>query len=200
MVSSHILSEISQICERVIIINKGKIVAIDTPENLEEKTKGQNVLYVTVEDVNNNMPLIKEKVPEINELEMVKDNEDGTKQYKVTSNEGVDLRKMLFEVLPKEQITIFELKKADISLEDAFIKLVDRSTKENARIQEEQERKEKEEYEKELQEEEEEIKRKKEEKAKKKEERAKKKQEKKKIKQEKKENKNKEKEEKGGKE
>ena len=50
ILSSHILSEISQICERVIIINKGKIVAIDTPANLEEKTKEQNILYVTVED------------------------------------------------------------------------------------------------------------------------------------------------------
>ena len=50
ILSSHILSEISQICEKVVILNKGKIVAIDTPENLEEKTKEQNILYVTVED------------------------------------------------------------------------------------------------------------------------------------------------------
>ena len=62
ILSSHILSEISQICERVIIINKGKIVAIDTPENLEEKTKEKNILYVTVEDVNNKMPSVKDKI------------------------------------------------------------------------------------------------------------------------------------------
>lgn len=61
ILSSHILSEISQICERVIILNKGKIVAIDTPENLEEKTKEQNVLFVTVEDKEEKMSSLKEK-------------------------------------------------------------------------------------------------------------------------------------------
>ena len=48
ILSTHILSEVSQICEKVIIINKGKIVAIDTPENLEKTTKEQNVISVTV--------------------------------------------------------------------------------------------------------------------------------------------------------
>ncbi len=129
ILSSHILSEISQICERVIIINKGKIVAIDTPANLEEKTKEQNILYVTVEDKDERMFIVKEKIKDIKELEMVKDNEDGTKQYKIVSDENKDVRKSLFEVLPKEGITIFELKKAETTLEDAFIKLVDKETK-----------------------------------------------------------------------
>lgn len=125
ILSSHILSEVSQICEKVVIINKGKIVAIDTPENLEEKTKNKNILYVTVEDKQERMLSIKEKVEDIEELSLVKDNEDGTKQYKVVSEENVDLRKKLFDVLPKEDITIFELKKAEVSLEDAFMKLID---------------------------------------------------------------------------
>ena len=129
ILSSHILSEISQICERVIILNKGKIVAIDTPENLEKKTKEQNVLYVTVEDKEEKMPNIQSKIKEIKELEMIKDNEDGTKQYKVVSDAEKDIRKLLFEVLPKEKITIFELKKAETTLEDAFIKLVDKEEK-----------------------------------------------------------------------
>lgn len=128
ILSSHILSEISQICERVIIINKGKIVAIDTPANLEEKTKEQNILYVTVEDKEEKMPNIKGKIEDIKELEMIKDNEDGTKQYKIVSDTKKDVRKSLFEVLPKEGITIFELKKAESTLEDAFIKLVDKET------------------------------------------------------------------------
>ena len=131
ILSSHILSEISQICERVIIINKGKIVAIDTPENLEEKTKEKNILYVTVEDVNNKMPSVKDKIKEIEELSLVKDNEDGTKQYKIISDSKVDVRKSLFEILTKEEITIFELKKAETSLEDAFIKLVDKTQEED---------------------------------------------------------------------
>ena len=125
ILSSHILSEVSQICERVVIINKGKIVAIDTPENLETKTQSKNVIYVTVEDKNEKMLSIKNKVKDIQELEYIKDNEDGTKQYKIVSDENIDLRKTLFDVLPKEDITIFELKKAEVSLEDAFMKLID---------------------------------------------------------------------------
>lgn len=128
ILSSHILSEISQICERVVILNKGKIVAIDTPENLEEKTKEQNVLFVTVEDKEEKMSSLKEKITDIEKLEMIKDNEDGTKQYKIVSKSEKDVRKALFETLPKEGITIFELKKAETSLEDAFIKLVDNAT------------------------------------------------------------------------
>ena len=128
ILSSHILSEISQICERVVILNKGRIVAIDTPENLEEKTKEQNILFVTVEDKEEKMSSLKEKITDIEKLEMIKDNEDGTKQYKIVSKSEKDIRKALFDTLPKEGITIFELKKAETSLEDAFIKLVDNAT------------------------------------------------------------------------
>lgn len=131
ILSSHILSEVSQICDRVVIINNGKIVAIDTPENLEEKSKNKNILYVTVEDKAEKMSSLKDKVKDIQELELVKDNEDGTKQYKVVSEENIDLRKKMFEVLPKEDITIFELKKAEVSLEDAFMKLIEDKNERN---------------------------------------------------------------------
>ena len=128
ILSSHILSEISQICEKVVIINKGEIIAIDTPSNLEEKTKEQNIIYITVEDNNENMNNIRSKIKEIKDMEMIKDNEDGTKQYKIVSDAKDDLRKRLFDLLPKQDITIFELKKADVTLEDAFMKLVDKGS------------------------------------------------------------------------
>ena len=124
ILSSHILSEISQICERVIIINKGKIIAIDTPENLEKVTKEKNGISLIVEDPKNNMTKLKEKINEIDKIEFIKDNEDGTKQYIITYSADMDLRKKLFEVLPKEEIVIFELKKTESTLEDAFIKLI----------------------------------------------------------------------------
>ena len=123
ILSSHILSEISQICERVIIINKGKIVAINTPEKLEEQVKEKNILLVTVEDKEEKMNNI--KIEGLKKIEMIKDNEDGTKQYKLISDAKIDLRKKIVEILPKENITIFELKKDEVSLEDAFIKLIE---------------------------------------------------------------------------
>lgn len=135
ILSSHILSEVSQICERVIIINKGKIVAVDTPSNLEDKTKLKNTILVTVEDINNNMENIKSKLKEAEEIKLVKDNKDGTKQYAVISDTKYDLRKKLFEILPKEQIVIFELKKDESTLEDAFISLINDTDKKEAKIE-----------------------------------------------------------------
>ncbi len=125
ILSSHILSEVSQICNKVIIINKGKLVAIDTPENLEKKVSKNNNTYVTVEDTENKMDTIKEKIPEIKEVKLIKENEDGTKQYILESDADVDLRKIIFNEFAKENITIFEMKQADSTLEDAFMKLIE---------------------------------------------------------------------------
>lgn len=129
ILSSHILSEVSQICNKVIIINKGKIVAIDTPKNLENKVSQNNSIYVTVEDSNNKVETIKEKIDGVKEIKLVEKNEDGTKQYIVIGEKGKDLRKAIFEVFAKENITIFEMKKSDTTLEDAFMKLIEGGNK-----------------------------------------------------------------------
>lgn len=125
ILSSHILSEVSQICNKVIIINKGKLVAIDTPENLENKVLNKNCIYVTVEDPEDKMKDMKDKIEGAQKFELIEELEDGTKQYMVESKENVDLRKVLFTELAKENITIFEMKKADTTLEDAFMKLIE---------------------------------------------------------------------------
>ncbi len=122
ILSSHILSEVSQICDRVIIINKGKIVAIDTPENLEKKVSNSNTLYVTVEDPNNKVENI--KIDGITEIKLLKNNEDGTKQYEIRAKENINLNKLVFSEFAKENITIFEMKKPEATLEDAFMKII----------------------------------------------------------------------------
>ncbi|MCI8587132.1 MAG: ABC transporter ATP-binding protein [Clostridia bacterium] len=127
ILSSHILSEVSQICNRVIIINKGKIVAIDTPENLENKVSNKNVIYVTVEDIENKVSKIKDKISGIKEIKLVRENEDKTKQYSIEAEDDTDLRKSIFENFAKESITIFEMKKADTTLEDAFMQLIEKN-------------------------------------------------------------------------
>lgn len=129
ILSSHILSEVSQICNKVIIINKGKMVAVDTPENLENKVNGNNSIYVTVEDPENKIKVIQEKIRNIKKVELVAENEDGTKQYVIEANGEVDIRKTIFAEFAKENITIFEMKKADTTLEDAFMKLIEGGNK-----------------------------------------------------------------------
>lgn len=125
ILSSHILSEVSQICQKVIIINKGKIIAVDTPENLENKVANKNDIYVTIEDLENKIEEVAKKIKEISKIELVKENEDKTKKYLIESEKDADLRKILFQELAKENITIFEMKKADTTLEDAFMKLIE---------------------------------------------------------------------------
>ena len=124
ILSSHILSEVSQICDRVIIINKGKIVAIDTPENLEKKVSDSNVIYVTVEDNENKIEKLNNKIDGITSIKLIKTNEDKTKQYEIKGKEEINLNKVVFSEFAKESITILEMKKIDATLEDAFMKII----------------------------------------------------------------------------
>ena len=129
ILSSHILSEVSQICNKVVIINKGKIVAVDTPENLENKVNNNNCIYVMVEDTENKVEEIKDKIKGVKKIELVEENKDGTKQYLIEAEKDIDIRKTIFSEFAKENITIFEMKKADTTLEDAFMKLIEGGNK-----------------------------------------------------------------------
>ena len=133
ILSSHILSEVSQICEKVIIIDKGNLIAIDTPENLEKKVKEENSLLVTVEDRNNKIEDISKKIKNLKSLKLLKELPDGTKQYSIVSENDEDIRKEIFEVFAKNGVTIFELKQSEITLEEAFINLIDKHKKEKAK-------------------------------------------------------------------
>lgn len=125
ILSSHILSEVSQICNKVIIINKGKIVAIDTPQNLENAVSKNNNIYVTIEDPENKIETVKDKIEGIKDIKLVATNDDGTKHYCIESEGEKDLRKTIFDEFAKENITIYEMKKQDVTLEDAFIELIE---------------------------------------------------------------------------
>lgn len=143
LLSSHILSEVSQICEKVVIIDKGEIVAIDTPENLEKRVQTNLVLEVNVEDSNNQFPDIYKDIETIESVELVEAKDDGTFVYRVNTNSKKDIRKQLFDKCAEKDITILESKKIEASLEDAFMSLIsDRpelSQKEIKKIQYERE-------------------------------------------------------------
>jgi len=145
IISSHILSEISQICEKVIIINKGQIVAVDSPENLEDKVNVENVINIIVEDVENKIENL--KINGAKKVELIKKNDDNTKEYRIIPEKDYDIRKTIFSDLAKENITIFELKKPEITLEEAFMELIQKNEKdkeEKEKIKEEEKRQEEE--------------------------------------------------------
>lgn len=125
LISSHILSEISQLCEKVIVIDKGEIVAVDTPQNLEKRTTEKTVLKVVVDDINNKFESLKSKIKEIEKIELVKENEDKSKEYLVTASSKADIRRQLSSNCSEQNIIILEMKVSENSLEDAFIKLVE---------------------------------------------------------------------------
>lgn len=139
ILSSHILSEVSQICEKVIIIDKGEIVAIDTPENLEKDTEETQKIEVNVEDTNNKFLDIKTAINSIKDIKLLETKADGSKVYEIETGAEVDIRKDIFSECTKLGIAVLELKKQESSLEDAFIKIVqDRpeySEKEIAKMQ-----------------------------------------------------------------
>lgn len=124
ILSSHILSEVSQICEKVIIINHGKIVAVDTPQNLENKTQNDNTILVTVEDKHDKMKTIDKKLKGAKSVKFVKNFSDGSSQYLISANIDTDIRKEVFDVFHKEDISVLELKKSENTLEDAFLKII----------------------------------------------------------------------------
>ena len=126
LISSHILSEVSQLCEKVIIIDKGEIIAVDTPEKLESETKETNRIHVTVDDMDDNFLNIKNEISEIDSINLVKENdEDKSKEYIIETSSKNDIRKLIFSVCAKNNITILGMTIEENSLENAFIKLVE---------------------------------------------------------------------------
>ena len=128
ILSSHILSEISQICEKVIIIDKGEIVAVDTPESLENNSSEDREIIITVDDINKNFEDIKENISNIKEINLISENDDNSVTYKLIITGEEDIRKEIFSNCAKLDIAILEMKKRENSLEDAFIKLVENRT------------------------------------------------------------------------
>ncbi len=131
LLSSHILSEVSQICEKVIIIDKGEIVAVDTPENLESKTSETCNLSITVDDMNNKFTSLKDNIEEITDITLEENLADGqASRYLISTSITVPtelqgVKKKLFSECAKQDIVILEMKNAENSLEDAFIKLIE---------------------------------------------------------------------------
>lgn len=124
MISSHILSEISQMCTKIIIINNGKIVAIDTPENLEKYTTNSFELEVTIEGDSIKENAIKKAIPSITTIDKVAQNESET-TYLIKCKDSEDIRKEFMKVCASEGIIVLGMQKKENSLEDAFLKITE---------------------------------------------------------------------------
>jgi ABC-2 type transport system ATP-binding protein len=113
MLSTHIMQEVTQLCQRVIIINNGKIVADDTTANLQNPEKAEQVLVIEFDK-----PIAAEKLLKIGGIHEVKS--DGINRWIITSTASRDVRPDLFQLAVREQLTVLSLQKRDDSLEQIF--------------------------------------------------------------------------------
>ena len=129
ILSSHILSEVSQICEKVIIIDRGEIIAVDTPENLEKQTQTKQILKITVEDPENLFEKVFSNLEYIQKISLVKTNDDKTKIYEIDLKEDIkddtEARKSIAIKCAENNILNLGIKREEQSLEDAFMKLIE---------------------------------------------------------------------------
>ncbi len=121
--STHILSEASAVCDRVIIINKGRIAGEGSPEELMKKAGTVEIIYVKIKG---NKDEVLNKLREMENVEKVdiKDKEsDDVHGYEITPKTGVDLREYLSMTVMKNNWSILEFNKKSVSLEDVFREL-----------------------------------------------------------------------------
>jgi ABC-2 type transport system ATP-binding protein len=123
ILSTHILPEVSMTCDRVVIINKGKIAAVDTPDNLTSQLKGG--LKVRVEAQAPEAPLkeLLSKVPGVKSVQMEGARADGHTFATVEGSQGKDIRSEIAAGIVGKGWPLFELRGISMSLEDIFLEL-----------------------------------------------------------------------------
>lgn len=129
ILSSHILSEVSEVCDYILIINNGKLVASDTTDNLEKMTMGSNTLELSVKGDRERMKNILDQMEEIREVEWVKSEEQDLVSLKITTDENTDVREKIFYKMAEKQMPIMDMHSTRISLEDIFLELTDSAKK-----------------------------------------------------------------------
>lgn len=125
LLSSHIMQEISAVCDEIIIINEGKMITKDTPENITKKMVDTNGVHVVVKG---DKTKLKEALRTISGIKNVsydndKDTEEDTTGLTIYCAEDEDIRVDLFYALAKAECPLIEMNKLDTSLEDAFLAL-----------------------------------------------------------------------------
>lgn len=123
ILSSHILPEVSAVCDRVVIINRGEIAAIDTPQGLSDRFSGLEKLIITVEGQEDIILDIMENLSDIRNIAKHKVGDDSIYSFTIEYSKGIDIRRPLFFALAEKGCPILEMKSANASLEDIFLQL-----------------------------------------------------------------------------
>ncbi|MBF8250922.1 MAG: ABC transporter related [Deltaproteobacteria bacterium] len=123
ILSTHILPEVSMTCNRVVIINKGKVVAVDTPQNLTANIHGASRLIVKVDGPTQDVITGLQKIQGINKVNK-KESSNGISEFILDTEKGIDIRRDIAAGIVRSGWGLLELRPVEMSLEDIFIKLV----------------------------------------------------------------------------
>ena len=123
ILSSHILSEISAVCDHVFIISHGKLVASDSTENLLERMTGAQEIELLVKAEEDTAETAIREIAQVERCEKTESKEDGAVQLLVTAKKDADVREAIYHTCVEHHMPILEMKAASKSLEDVFLEL-----------------------------------------------------------------------------
>jgi ABC-2 type transport system ATP-binding protein len=123
ILSTHILPEVSMTCNRVAIINEGKLVKIDTPENLTKQLRGSESIILQVEGPMNEIEIALSQHQSVTAVAVQPTGKENIATYRVETSIGSDIRKELASLVVNRGWGLLELKAESLSLEDIFLKL-----------------------------------------------------------------------------
>jgi ABC-2 type transport system ATP-binding protein len=127
VLSTHILPEVAQTCQRVVIINKGRVVAVDTPDNLTARLRGAETLYVEVDAEGAEAGTVLATVPGVTRV--TGSSMRGTiGAFEVESDRGRDVRRELARAVVTRGWGLLELRPMRMSLEDVFLQVTTEET------------------------------------------------------------------------
>lgn len=123
ILSSHILSEVSAVCDYVLIISHGKLIASDTPENLGKLAEGSNTLEMLIKGEKSQIKQALESIEGVNSVTIEKDEKQNLWSTKVSTEENNDIREKVFYKMSDINSPIYEMKSKKVSLEEIFLEL-----------------------------------------------------------------------------
>jgi ABC-2 type transport system ATP-binding protein len=122
ILSTHILPEVSQTCQRVVIINKGRVVAVDTPANLTARLRGSETMFVQAEGSAADVAGALQRVNGVTRVATT-ESRDGVSAFEVDSQAGRDVRRDLAQAVVGGGFGLLELRPMRMSLEEIFLSL-----------------------------------------------------------------------------
>ena len=121
ILSSHILAEIREVCDYIMIISKGKLVASDTPEHLEELRNGSDTIHIETRAEEETVREILSGLEDIEDVTYIQENE--ILKAEVKTKERKDIREAIFSAFAEAQCPLLTLQKTTVSLEEVFLEL-----------------------------------------------------------------------------